>query len=233
MPGLLLVCNEPGSAVSTEEFNDWYDHEHVPLFFQLQGFHSWSRWIAADGRCPAYCAIYDVSSTDILAQPAAVERANNRSERDKAICASLSLLDVRMYELLEPNHTAKEDDAYDPAKPGPVMSIVEFEVKPEVSGAEGDMNRWYDEEHVLLLSKIPGWVRSRRFVLVNRTAMGPWAEDERQLKYLVIHEWESADVFERPDFKAAWETEWTKRVLENVVLHRHRRLTLMRAWDRK
>ena len=28
-----------------------------------------------------------------------------------------------------------------------------------------DFDRWYDEEHIPLLARVPGWVRSRRFVL--------------------------------------------------------------------
>ncbi|KAI9070279.1 hypothetical protein FKP32DRAFT_1586293 [Trametes sanguinea] len=232
MPGLLLVFSEPGAAVTTDEFNDWYDNEHVPLRIPIPGFQSWSRWTAVDGKRPTYAAIYDLSSPAVVSQPPYADLANTRSERERSILARLALLDRRTYELLEPVHPPKTGDAYDPAKPGRVLSIVEIDMKPE-PGAEEEFNKWYDEEHIPLLAQVPGWVRSRRFVLVDAGAIGSEAEEGRPPKYLAIHEWEGMEAFERPDFIAATETEWTKRVLQNVAVFERRRMTLLRTWENK
>ncbi|CDO68429.1 hypothetical protein BN946_scf184707.g10 [Trametes cinnabarina] len=232
MPGLLLVYSDPGSNVTPEEFNDWYDNEHVPLRIPIPGFQSWSRWTAVDGQHPTYPAIYDLSSPSVISQPPYADLANTRSEREKSILSRIALLDRRTYELLEPVYPPKAGDAYDPAKPGAVLSIIEVDIKP-VPGAEEDFHKWYDGEHIPLLAKVPGWVRSRRFVLVDSGAIGSEAKGERPPKFLAIHEWESADVFERSDFKAASETEWTKRILGNLAVFKRRRMTLLRAWNEK
>ncbi|KAL7284890.1 hypothetical protein ACG7TL_002204 [Trametes sanguinea] len=232
MPGLLLVFSEPGAAVTADEFNDWYDNEHVPLRIPIPGFESWSRWTAVDGKRPTYAAIYDLSSPEVASEPPYADLANTRSEREQSILARLALLDRRTYRLLEPVHPPKAGDAYDPAQPGRVLSIVEIDMKPE-PGAEEEFNRWYDEEHIPLLAQVPGWVRSRRFVLVDAGAIGSEAKDVKPPKFLAIHEWEGMEAFERPDFIATTETEWTKRVLEKVAVFERRRMTLLRTWEKK
>ncbi|KAI0363508.1 hypothetical protein BV20DRAFT_975606 [Pilatotrama ljubarskyi] len=230
MPGLLFVYSDPGSAVSHEEFNDWYDNEHVPLRIPIPGFHSWSRWTAADGKRPTYAAFYDLSSPSIVSESPYADLAHTRSEREKDIIARLGLLDRRTYQLREPVFPPKAGGAYDPAKPGQYVSVVEVDVKPEL---EDDFNRWYGEEHIPLLAKIPGWLRSRRFVLVEAGASGSEATDTKPPKYLAIHEWADLAAFETPEFKECVETPWTKKTLENAVVFHRRLFKLMRTWERK
>lgn len=63
--GLLLVTMEPPAALE-EEFNDWYDTEHVPQRCGLPGFLGGRRFVCIEG-WPRYLATYDLTS------PAAVE----------------------------------------------------------------------------------------------------------------------------------------------------------------
>ncbi|WP_315832262.1 DUF4286 family protein [Bradyrhizobium prioriisuperbiae] len=65
--GLLLVTMEPPAALE-EEFNDWYDSEHLPQRHRLPGFESASRWVCVSG-WPRWLAIYDLSSTAALDTP--------------------------------------------------------------------------------------------------------------------------------------------------------------------
>ncbi|KAI8989214.1 hypothetical protein BD414DRAFT_329741 [Trametes punicea] len=232
MPGLLLVYSEPGSAVPEEDFNDWYDNEHVPLRIPIPGFQSWSRWTAADGQRPTYAAIYDLSFPAVISQPPYADLANTRSEREKSILARIALLDRRTYELRAPVYPPKAGDAYDQLKPGPYLSIVEVDVKPD-QGAEEDFNKWYDEEHIPMFAKIPGWVRSRRFVLVDAGAIGTDATDEKPPKYIAIHEWEGPEALRTQDFKAAIETEWAKRCFQKFITFKSRNFSLLRTWERK
>lgn len=66
--GLLLVMMEPPAALE-EEFHDWYDSEHLPQRLGLPGFETGSRWVCLSG-WPRWLAIYDLSSTAALADPA-------------------------------------------------------------------------------------------------------------------------------------------------------------------
>lgn len=65
--GLLLVMMEPPAPLE-EEFNDWYDSEHLPQRRSLPGFDNGSRWVCLSG-WPRWLAIYDLSSTAALDTP--------------------------------------------------------------------------------------------------------------------------------------------------------------------
>ncbi|KAI0760918.1 hypothetical protein BD413DRAFT_486907 [Trametes elegans] len=226
MAGLLFVYSDPGPDVSHDEFNDWYDNEHVPLRIPIPGFHTWTRWVAADGQRPTYGATYDLASPAVISEPPYAELAGTRSEREKDIIARLGLLDRRTYVLNEQNGP-REGRAYDPHRPGPVASVVEIEVRPEL---EENLDRWYKEEHLALLAKVPGWVRSRRFLLREAGATGSEAQEGKPPKHLAIHEWESTDVFDTAEFKEAVGTEWSKKTLGDTVDFRRRDLKVQRTW---
>jgi hypothetical protein len=59
-PALLMVSMEPPAGLE-DEFNDWYDTEHVPQRVALPGFRSASRWVCIDG-WPRWMALYDLAS---------------------------------------------------------------------------------------------------------------------------------------------------------------------------
>lgn len=62
--GLLLVMIEIDPAYE-EEFNRWYNEEHVPERLTCPGFLSARRFIALEGE-PKYLAIYDLESPEVL-----------------------------------------------------------------------------------------------------------------------------------------------------------------------
>lgn len=65
--GLLLVTMQPPAAME-EEFNDWYDTEHVPQRQNYPGFESAERWVCIDG-WPRWLATYDMTSTEAVQSP--------------------------------------------------------------------------------------------------------------------------------------------------------------------
>ena len=68
--GLLLTITEPPPDME-EEFNAWYDEEHLPERLSIPGFLSARRW-ARDGRPGEgrYLATYELASAAVLASPA-------------------------------------------------------------------------------------------------------------------------------------------------------------------
>jgi hypothetical protein len=66
--GFLLVTMEPPPALE-EEFNDWYDTEHVPERLAVPGFETATRYVCTSG-WPRYMAFYDLASADVIASPA-------------------------------------------------------------------------------------------------------------------------------------------------------------------
>jgi hypothetical protein len=65
--GLLLVTMEPPPA-REEEFNAWYDGEHLPERLAVPGFESARRYVCIDG-FPRYLALYDLAAPEVLDSP--------------------------------------------------------------------------------------------------------------------------------------------------------------------
>jgi len=66
--GFLLVQMQPPPAFE-EEFNDWYDTDHIPERLAVPGFETARRFVCIDG-WPRYLALYDLASLDVLDTPA-------------------------------------------------------------------------------------------------------------------------------------------------------------------
>ena len=64
--GLLLTMTEPPPSME-EEFNAWYDNEHLPERLSIRGFRSARRWVAdckpGEGK---YLATYELDSLAVL-----------------------------------------------------------------------------------------------------------------------------------------------------------------------
>lgn len=227
----LLVFSEPGTGVPEEEFNDWYENEHIPLRVNTPTFLNWTRWKAIDGEKPTYGASYDLESYEATKTAPYTTLAETRSDREKDILKKVELLDRRHYELLETPSSHPPSALYDETNPASYAVFVSLTVKPEL---EDDFNKWYDEEHIPMLAKAPGWVRSRRFVLKDAGQRGVEGQKEQKTppKYLAVHEWASLDAFESPEYKAAVSTPWTEKILGNVVARERRVMAFLRKWTR-
>jgi len=69
--GLLLVTMEPAPE-HEDEFNAWYDSEHVPERLSVPGFESARRFVSIEG-FPRYLALYDLARPEVLDSPAYLE----------------------------------------------------------------------------------------------------------------------------------------------------------------
>ena len=229
-PALLLVYSDPGSGVSEAEFTDWYDNEHVPLRLEIPAFTSWARWKAADGRKPAWAASYDLTSHEATLQPPYSTLAETRSEREKRVLRDIGVLERCTYEAIEmelPPPTA----LFNPKKPPRFAVFVSIDVQP---GGEEILAKWYDEEHIPMLSKLAGWVRGRRFVLKDWTRTGVEAQvyQEPPSKYLQVHEMESLDALTDAEQRNLWDSP-LKTELDKMVTRRdHRVFEYYRHWEK-
>lgn len=77
--GLLLTLTEPPPAME-EEFNAWYDEEHLAERLAIPGFRSAQRWVAdvAPG-AGKYLATYELDSVAVLSSPAYLARFRNQT----------------------------------------------------------------------------------------------------------------------------------------------------------
>ncbi|OBZ65020.1 hypothetical protein A0H81_14973 [Grifola frondosa] len=233
-PAFLLVFSEPGPSLSETEYLEWYEGEHIPLRIPIPAFQSWTRWVAADAAKPTYAASYDIESYEATQIAPYATLSKNRSEREKDALRRIELLDRRVYEAYEGHAMPEPSALFDPTKPAPIMLLVGIEMKPEF---EDELNKWYAEEHIPLLAAVPGWVRSRRFVLRDWSKTGKSVESskeqEKPPKYLAVHEWASRDSLETSQFKEAVNTSWRDKVMVGEVRRERRVFEFLKRWERQ
>jgi hypothetical protein len=77
--GLLLTLTEPPAAME-EEFNAWYDEEHLAERLAIPGFRSARRWVAdvppGGGK---YLATYELDSVGVLSSKEYLARFQNQT----------------------------------------------------------------------------------------------------------------------------------------------------------
>ncbi|KAK5167822.1 uncharacterized protein LTR77_007521 [Saxophila tyrrhenica] len=97
--------------------------------------------------------------------------------------------DVRVYELIQDYNP---DNLPDTAPP------FTLHVQNEPA-SDADYHDFYENEHLDLLHKVPGYRRSQRYKLVHNIMGAP----EGTPRFLVIHEWDHLDALDGPELRAA------------------------------
>lgn len=85
-PGVLLVLNDVVETAE-EEFNRWYQQQHLPERLAVPGFYTARRYHAVDGQ-PAYMAVYECESIEVLKSKAYLERLANPTDWTRKIMPS-------------------------------------------------------------------------------------------------------------------------------------------------
>jgi hypothetical protein len=190
----LLVAAFDFSTAHADEFNDWYDLEHIPEREAVPGFGACERWIA-DEQSTVSVATYDLDSADVLHSLAYASVAYGNlsvwSKRVTAMCKRLLRFEGTQ---ITPG------EAKAPLRAGALL-LNAMNVTPE---AEDDFNAWYDQEHLVALAAVPGTLAARRY----RST----AADGGTHRYVAIYHLASPDVTRSAAWKAAVDTPWTARV---------------------
>jgi hypothetical protein len=145
------------SPVAEDEFNDWYDTEHVPERARIEGFITALRWVGAYNPRISI-ATYDLESLDVLKHPdyVAVSGVNFSPWAKRVIGKCIRICRFEAEQII-PGRQAGPIDAN-----GLFWQAVN--VAPE---AEAEFNKWYNEEHLPRLSAVSGCVCARRFKIVD------------------------------------------------------------------
>jgi hypothetical protein len=181
-----LIAAFDFSNVAEDEFNDWYDLEHIPERERVPGFLSCQRWIGADNAKQSV-ATYDLETLSVLKSSAyqaiGGENLSPWSKRVTAKCQRL--LRFEGDQILPGNNAAPPDAG----------GLLLVGMTPAAE-AETAFNAWYDTEHVPALARVPGVLTARRFRAVNTS--GP--------KYVALYHLASPEVVGGPDWKQASES---------------------------
>ncbi|KAG5636847.1 hypothetical protein H0H81_006640 [Sphagnurus paluster] len=187
----------------------WYDTEHVPARLALHGFSSATRYKAIDEKSPSWLATYHTTTPEVLEHDSYKSLASAASQNEKSIISRLAVLSRRVYEKL--GHPVVAGGS-----PAPGKFILVFSIEPASPEQDADMQKWYAEEHLGLMSKVPGFIRVQRYTLVSHVELAGNADASSSppiFKYTAIYEWESPASLETPELKAATATPWATRVM--------------------
>ena len=191
----LLVAGFDYAHLDEEEFNDWYDTEHVPERERVPGFLNIQRWVGADGS-KISIATYDLQSPGVLESEAYRKiGGNNLSPWSKRLTAKAKRICRFEAEQLPPGDSVGAREA---------GGLLLYAMNSAPS-AEAEFNAWYDEEHIPRLSAVPGCLTARRFRIAN-------ALSEGRQRYLALYHLTSPDVCSSKEWKEAAGTEWTARM---------------------
>jgi hypothetical protein len=204
----LLVRGFNYSNVAEDEFNDWYDTEHIPERERTLGFVKAQRWLGvADSKVSV--ALYDLEGVDVLQSPGykAISGVNLTPWSRRVTRKAQAICHYQAEQIL-PGRQAGIEEA-----DGLVMLAVNV---PE--DVESEFNAWYDEEHIPLLVKVPGVLGARRFRTVGGTH-----------RYLAVYHLTAPGVEASQAWKESVNTPWAARMRPHfrdayrLVLRRHRR----------
>ena len=211
---ILYALTSPHKSQSDGDFNKWYDKVHAPSRAACPGVHHVARFVATDDRAPRWLATYELDNVSAL-QTDEYKRARENNGDDES--TMFSDLSRRVYSLLS-DKSADGYAAYCGSGKARAMTHVALEPDKGQDMAENEFNEWYEQEHVPLLSKCPGWLRSTRWQLVDESdaRTGDKHTDETA-KFLACHEWEDADaVYGSAEFRHAVTTPWRTRVMSRM-----------------
>jgi hypothetical protein len=193
MKGLLLTMTEPPAPME-EEFNAWYDSEHLPERLSIPGFDSARRWVApqAPAGSGKYLATYELDNPQVLQTPEYLAHVGDNFTPWSKRCLSRCVLFRRW---------ACAQIFPGDAAPGLDASALFLACGDVPAEHETEFNKWYETEHIPLLSAVPGMLRARRF-----RAM------EGKPRYIALYELADADVAGSAPWNAALATTWAKRI---------------------
>lgn len=182
-----------------QDFNRWYEEEHIPERLAIPGFLRASRYQAVVGG-PKYLAVYEVSDPAVFSSPEYLHflRGAGETPWTKAILAACANKIRNTYVKLSERSNSAEDARG--------LLFVAMDTGP---ADEEELNRWYEEEHVPERLSITGFVRASRYQVIEG---GP--------KYLALYQVTNTDVFSTPEYLSYYsgknETAWTRRVISRT-----------------
>ena len=181
------------SLAAEDEFNDWYDTEHIPERLRISGFINAVRWLGADNP-KISLAIYDLESLAVLDKPEyrKVSPASFSPWSKRILVGQCMRLCRFTCEQIVPG------DRIAPQEAGGLL-VSAMNVAPE---AEAEFNQWYDTEHLPNLAALPGVLCARRF----RSVGGGMH------KYVAVYHLVSPDTCETDDWRRASQTPWTDKI---------------------
>lgn len=239
--GILWVASRiKKPTLSSDKFCSWYENQHIQEVTALSGVPRAARYEriepspypGAFSDDAPWLTIYEMPEIEFR-QSKEFKGLDGQSEPKKELLDGVfkqARFDTRFYECIQVHENgggAKKgkglekirDDLNltDHVLPGPASLIISAALTP-AAGKEADFDAWYRQEHLPLIGECAGYRRSRRFKLVNATALDEFKRIEPVVpSYLAVHEFDG-DEFPMAALAKVDETEWSKKVVAELEL---------------
>ncbi|KAI1305497.1 Alpha/Beta hydrolase protein [Xylaria venustula] len=211
-PGNLYVTMQLPPGLPVEQFHEWYNNEHGPTRLKLPHiFINGLRYQAIDGQEPTFLATYDVTDMPHLDTETYTSLRANRSPREGEV---IDQIDVTRYfwDLVLTRKSSSFvpfEQLTDEEAEGTVLIAVQLAPKEPENSADAILS-WYSEEHIDMLAKVPGWLRSRVFKISS-------LEKDAPPRFLGLHEFSKDNGLPGPESKAVNETPRSKEIYEKYA----------------
>jgi pimeloyl-ACP methyl ester carboxylesterase len=226
--GILYVTMQPSPKLPLSHFHDWYNNEHGPTRLRLPFIKNGFRYRATDleiqgtgtDDMPEWMAIYDITDMEELTSGTYLRLREDevKSKREKDVMRNIKV-GRKLYDFVgeRRGQAFKNLEEVGVAeKEGNVLVAVDLTVEDAKDGKE--LDRWYNEEHIDMLSKVPGWLRTRRFVTSSIL------QGEEGVEYLALHEYSPENGVDGKEYRAAASTQRARDIMANLVKEKKRRV---------
>jgi hypothetical protein len=201
--GLLMAWTDVDPA-REDEFNRWYDEEHIGRLLAVPGFLSAGRYRALRGG-PKYLAMYELEDHNVLRSAAFIDTVRYQpSERRATTSPSATGRNFLLngYRQIFPARTHPADN---PAELPRYLQMGRIDI---IASMEEEFNDWYNTCYIPGFLKVPGVIRARRFTAI-----------EAQPRYLTVYEFENPAVPDTKEWMAARDSNpWSRRVRAGMRL---------------
>ncbi|KIW04517.1 uncharacterized protein PV09_04272 [Verruconis gallopava] len=222
-PGILYVTMAPQPSLSPAQFHDWYQNEHGPGRLRLpQIFTNGFRYQAIDGTDPGWMAIYDVTDMAWLTKEVytSLRQEPKQTQRERDTMKQIKV-NRKFYDLVSERRSERFVELEKVECEGKATCVfVAALVKLHDQSKRPDFDKWMEEEHIPLLSKVPGFRRARRFVSSH---VEPPA-DPNEIEHLALYEYDKEVDFTCKEFTHATSTPWRAQIFDSVVKEKARKV---------
>jgi hypothetical protein len=179
--GIFLVYTDVDPKYE-EEFNAWYNTEHLPDLLRLPGFLEAARYVAYKGG-PKYLAVYELESAEALKSAEFQKVRANPSPWSRRIAPTVIGKNVSrtLGQQIFPANLERPDRGMAPALQIGRMSVPE--------SADQEWNDWYNGEYIPGYRQVPGVIYARRYRVV-----------EGETRYTTVYEFEQEKVSETAEW---------------------------------
>lgn len=173
---MMVWCEVPDET--EDEFNRWYNEEHIAERLEVPGFLSAARYEAVSSG-PKHLAVYEIESPAVMESEIYLRYRQNPTPWSQRMSPEFTATTYirNVYQMIHPQELTDEIAASPMA---PALQIGRMDIPADV---EDEWNDWYNTIYVPNYETVPGVRRGRRYVAVTGDP-----------KYLTMYEFDDPGV---------------------------------------